>query len=148
MGKQLIAWFEQRSRGEVSFEEGRVGAKKSKGSAAADAGLLTEELAPREAPPLLEAVAEAPPPYTLDYIGTSFGLTLELFDFWHKAGFRPVYMRQSAHEATGEHSCILLRHLVPLERPPAAAGIVNHFVADFRQRFLRLLQGPFQHHPS
>jgi len=145
--KQLVAWFEQRSMGEESFGDAPK-TKRSKASKGGDGGLLSEELAPREAPPLLESVAEAPPPYTLDYIGTSFGMTLDLYEFWHKAGFKPVYMRQTPHESTGEHSCILLRHLVPLERPPSAKAIVNHFNADFRQRFLRLLQGPFQHHPT
>jgi N-acetyltransferase 10 len=145
----MVAWFEQRSRGEASFAEGQSKTKRSKGAASSgDGGLLAEELAPREAPPLLQSVSEAPPLYALDYIGTSFGMTLNLYEFWHKAGFKPVYMRQTAHDATGEHSCILLRHLVPLERPPAAAGIVNHFNADFRQRFLRLLQGPFQQQPT
>jgi len=145
--KQLIAWFEQRSRGEASFTESSR-KKKKKTAVASSEGLLSEELAPREAPPLLEAVAETPPPYTLDYIGTSFGLTLELYEFWHKAGFRPVYLRQQKHEATGEHSSILLRPLVPLERQAAATKIVDHFVADFRHRFLRLLQGPFRSQPT
>lgn len=153
--KQLATWFEEKSRGEGSFEAaGTVGGRKRKGkNSSADAagsgdGLLAEDLAPREAPPLLEPVAEIPPPYSIDYLGTSFGLTLELYEFWHKSGFRPVYLRQTAHEATGEHSCILLRTLSPLERATAAGPIVEHFTADFRQRFLRLLQGPFRGQPT
>lgn len=37
---------------------------------------------------------------------------------------------------------------MPLERPPAAATIIDHFAADFCHRFLRLLQGPFQNQPT
>jgi len=152
--KQFVAWFEEKSRGGASFDkpDGAKMKKKAEGksgsSSAKGGGLLEEELVPREVPPLLEPVAEIPPPYTLDYVGTSFGLTLELYEFWHKSGFRPVYLRQGSHEATGEHSCILLRALEPLEREAVATPIVDHFVADFRQRFLRLLQGPFRRQPT
>lgn len=39
----------------------------------------------------------------------SFGLTEELFNFYEKEGYAPVYLRQTANELTGEHSCVLLR---------------------------------------
>lgn len=149
--RQLMAWSEQRLRSGGSFgqAEQRKGKKRktSQGGSEAD-GLLKENLAPREVPPLLEAVAEIPPPYKLDYVGTSFGLTQDLYDFWRKCGFRPVYLRQLAHAATGEHSCILLQALTQLEGECAAGPTVEHFVADFRNRFLRLLQGPFREQPT
>lgn len=150
---QLASWFEQRSRSVASFS-GDGGKKKKKKGGSTDEpsskkkGLLEEELAPKDVPPLLEAVAEIPPPYELDYLGTSFGLTYELYEFWRKSGYRPVYVRQQPNSATGEHSCILLKVLTPLESVPRAAAVVEHFVADFRQRFLRLLQGPFRDHST
>jgi len=147
--RQLVSWFEQRSRGGGSFEgaAGMTTGGNSSGSKGGT-GLLEEELEPRGVPALLTAVSETPPPYELDYIGTSFGLTIDLYEFWRKSGFRPVYLRQTTHEATGEHSTIMLRALQPLERETAAATIVDHFVADFRTRFLRLLQGPFRDQPT
>eukprot|EP00913_Durusdinium_trenchii_P016654 g15654.t1 len=143
--KQMIAWFEQKSRGGDSFAKPKSSKKQESKSGTT---LHEEELAPREVPPLLEAVSEVPPPYELDYVGTSFGLTLELFEFWRRAGFRPVYLRQQPHAGTGEHSSILVRSLQPLEGEPRAAPILDHFVADFRLRFLRLLQGPFAKQPT
>ena len=86
--KQLITWFEHKSLGAGSF--GKKAKKKKGGEAAAGASLLEEKLEPREVPPLLEAVAEMPPPYNLDYIGTGFGLTVDLYEFWRKSGFRPA----------------------------------------------------------
>eukprot|EP00930_Biecheleria_cincta_P035076 TRINITY_DN24156_c0_g1_i1.p1 TRINITY_DN24156_c0_g1~~TRINITY_DN24156_c0_g1_i1.p1 ORF type:complete len:1049 (-),score=208.79 TRINITY_DN24156_c0_g1_i1:193-3339(-) len=150
--KQMIAWFEQKARGNSSFSSVRSSSKKAKksqnGETEGSGKLLEEELAPREVPPLLEAVAEVPPPYDLDYVGTSFGLTYELYEFWRRSGMRPVYLRQQPHQATGEHSCILLRALRALEGESRAAPVIDHFVADFRLRFLRLLQGPFAKQPT
>lgn len=144
--KQLGAWFEQRSRDTSSFK--KHSKKKSKEPKTTSTSLLEEELAPREAPPLLEPVSETAPPYDLDYLGTAFGLTIDLFGFWNKAGFKPVYLRQSSHDATGENSCILLRDLRPLEGESRATAVVEAFSEDFRGRYLRLLQGPFREQPT
>lgn len=32
--------------------------------------------------------------------------------FWSKQGFVPVYLRQTANDVTGEHSCIMLKNLL------------------------------------
>jgi len=57
-------------------------------------GLLNETIAPRAAlPPLLQTLAQRPPE-PLHWLGASFGITEPLYGFWHKAGFRPVYLRQ------------------------------------------------------
>jgi len=144
--KQLVSWFEERMGSGVS--EGNKADQDQNDSGSKGKGLLEEELKPRQVPPLLEPVSEIAPPYSLDYLGTSFGLTFELYEFWRRAGFRPVYIRQTCHEATGEHSSILLRVLDPLERAALAHKVVDHFVADFRSRFLRLLQGPFREHST
>lgn len=66
------------------------------------AALHSETLAPRSAlPPLLLNLGERPPE-ALQYLGTSFGLTQQLFSFWHRSGYKPVYVRQTASDVTGE----------------------------------------------
>lgn len=45
------------------------------------------------------------------FSGVSFGLTLNLLKFWKRAAFVPVYLRQSANDLTGEHTCIMLKTL-------------------------------------
>ena len=53
------------------------------------------ELTPRKSlPPLLLKLNEVKPE-RLDYLGVSFGATSQLFKFWKKCGFVPVYMRQT-----------------------------------------------------
>jgi tRNA(Met) C34 N-acetyltransferase TmcA len=49
----------------------------------------------------------------LHYLGVSFGLTQQLFNFWQRAGYEPLYVRQSASDTTGAglacvHVCRLL----------------------------------------
>lgn len=41
-------------------------------------------------------------PTRLHYMGVSFGLTQQLFNFWQRAGYEPLYVRQNASETTGE----------------------------------------------
>lgn len=43
--------------------------------------------------------------------GVSFGLNLPLLKFWKRAGFVPVYLRQSVCDLTGEHTCIMLKDM-------------------------------------
>lgn len=47
-------------------------------------------------------------PERLHYLGVSFGLTQPLYNFWSRAGFRPLYLRQSASETTGEHTAVMV----------------------------------------
>lgn len=73
--------------------------------------LLEEKISPRKnLPPLLLKLNERKPE-KLDYIGVSYGLTNDLLRFWKKCGFTPVYLRQTANDLTGEHSCIMLSEL-------------------------------------
>ena len=54
-----------------------------------------DELKPRKnLPPLLAKLSERAPE-RLDYLGTSFGITESLLKFWKRAGFVPVYIRQT-----------------------------------------------------
>uniref|UniRef100_A0A3B4CRJ8 RNA cytidine acetyltransferase n=1 Tax=Pygocentrus nattereri TaxID=42514 RepID=A0A3B4CRJ8_PYGNA len=102
--------------------------------------LLEEVVSPRtDLPPLLlklnERTAER-----LDYIGVSYGLTPGLLKFWKKAGFVPVYLRQTPNDLTGEHSCVMLKELNTEE---SAGPWLPAFWKDFRRRFLSLLSYQF-----
>lgn len=52
-------------------------------------------------PPLLQSLAERPPE-ALQYLGASFGLTAPLLGFWQRAGYQPVYLRQTPSDVTGQ----------------------------------------------
>lgn len=60
--------------------------------------------------PLLKPLNEITPP-KMNYLGTAFGLTPQLFGFWSRNGYRPLYLRQRANDVTGEFSVILLQEL-------------------------------------
>ncbi|KAJ6667103.1 hypothetical protein lerEdw1_017081 [Lerista edwardsae] len=73
--------------------------------------LLEEAVMPRkDLPPLLLKLSERQAE-NLDYLGVSYGLTPRLLKFWKRAGFVPVYLRQTPNDLTGEHSCIMLTML-------------------------------------
>lgn len=58
-------------------------------------GSLTDAIKPRrQLAPLLAKLSERRPE-ELHYLGVSFGLTPQLFNFWRRAGFLPVYLRLS-----------------------------------------------------
>lgn len=68
----------------------------------AGGGLQEEVIRPRAGlPPLLQAAGERRPE-PLQYLGSSFGLTQPLLNFWRRAGYQPVYLRQTASDVTGE----------------------------------------------
>lgn len=80
--------------------------------------------------------------------GVSYGLTQQLYNFWRKAGFDPLYLRQSPSDTTGEHTCIMV---APLEHPDVAGGAggwLAPLVADFRGRLMSLLAGAFRGMPA
>ncbi|EFX00819.1 nucleolar ATPase [Grosmannia clavigera kw1407] len=102
-------------------------------------------------PPLFARLAERRPP-GLDYVGVSYGLTSQLLKFWKRAAFAPVYLRQTANELTGEHTCVMLR---PLGHGAGGAGggaggdgaWLGAFSRDFHRRFLSLLSYQFRAFP-
>jgi len=65
---------------------------------------------PKTMPPLLIKLSQKKASY-LHYLGVSYGLTQQLHRFWKRAGYVPVYLRQTAQELTGEHSCVMLKVL-------------------------------------
>jgi N-acetyltransferase 10 len=93
-------------------------------------------------PPLFAKLSEKRPA-TLDYVGVSYGLTQDLLKFWKRAAFAPVYIRQTANDLTGEHTCVMLR---PLEVGGDKSWL-GAFARDFHKRFLSLLSYKFREFP-
>lgn len=119
---------------EESMEEGSD-SKRSK-------GIKGERLTPRKKlPPLLLPLTEVKAP-SLDWIGTSFGLTLQLQKFWSRANMQLLYLRQTKNELTGENSAIMVRSLP--NRSSVDSAWLPAFVSDTRKRFITLLAGPFR----
>ncbi|KAG6962562.1 hypothetical protein JG688_00008541 [Phytophthora aleatoria] len=110
--------------------------------------LRKEKIKPRKTlPPLLLPLDERPCE-RLHWFGTSFGLTLPLHNFWSRAKFRSVYIRQTANDLTGEHTAIMLRSLRCEDLPAAPTdGWLDEFVADSRRRFTSLLSYDFSRFP-
>lgn len=103
-----------------------------------DNGEGAECLEPRKAlPPLLLKLSEKRAEQ-LDYLGVSYGLTADLLKFWKKAGYIPVYLRQTPNDLTGEHSCIMLKCL------QESAQWLPELWKDFKRRFLFLLGYQFR----
>ena len=93
---------------------------------------------PKSLPPLLLRMSEKRPD-SIDYLGVSYGLTANLHKFWKREGFIPVYLRQTATDLTGEHSCIMIR---PVEGKESTW--LGAFARDFHRRFLQLLSYNFR----
>lgn len=107
-------------------------------------------------PPLFSRLNEIRPPTTLDYVGVSFGLTPPLHKFWKRAGFAPVYLRQTPNELTGEHTCVMLKTLSSYtdtgdedaNMQGSAHDWLPAFTLDFHLRFLSLLSFNFRSFPA
>lgn len=95
---------------------------------------------PKAMPPLFARLSERKPA-SLDYLGVSYGLTAPLHKFWKRGGFVPVYLRQTANELTGEHTCIMLRTLSSGRQDPSWLGA---YAKDFHRRFISLLSYQFR----
>jgi N-acetyltransferase 10 len=98
----------------------------------------------RSMPPLFSRLSEIRPS-KLEYIGVSYGLTPQLHKFWNAASFVPVYLRQTANDLTGEHTCVMLR---VLESQESTVDWLSDFAKDFHKRFLTLLSYQFRSFPS
>ncbi|RHY48911.1 hypothetical protein DYB34_009543, partial [Aphanomyces astaci] len=107
--------------------------------------LRREKVKPRKKlPPLLLPLTDRPAE-RLHWFGTSFGLTLPLYNFWNRAGFKSVYIRQTANPLTGEHTTIMLHALNCTDLPASPAdGWLHEFVADAKRRFVSLLAYEFR----
>ncbi|KAL1209886.1 RNA cytidine acetyltransferase 2 [Cardamine amara subsp. amara] len=116
--------------------------------AAEKVSMLEEQVKPRtNLPPLLVPLRDRRP-QRLDYIGVSFGLTLDLFRFWRKHNFAPFYVSQIPSAVTGEHTCMLLKPLsndddIEVNKSDEL-GFFTPFYKDFRIRFSKLLSDKFK----
>ncbi|KAK0549448.1 N-acetyltransferase 10 [Tilletia horrida] len=115
------------------------GAGGSKGAA-----LQSESIAVRSGaslPPLLHRLSSLPtPPEKLDWLGVSYGMTPSLLRFWNRAGYVPLYVRQTPNEITGEYSAIQVRSV--LDGPTSSSSSspwLAAFAVDFQRRFLSLM---------
>lgn len=70
----------------------------------------------------------------VDWIGTSFGLTEQLFRFWQRAGYEPVCIKQKPSNSTGEFSALLLKNI----------STKFNFSSIFLLRFINLLSYSFR----
>lgn len=93
---------------------------------------------PKTMPPMLLKLSEKAPHY-LHYLGVSYGLTPQLNKFWKKSGYTPIYLRQTANELTGEHTCVMLKVLENRDKT-----WLGEFAADFHRRFINLLAYEFR----
>ncbi|XGW25056.1 hypothetical protein V3C99_006463 [Haemonchus contortus] len=107
--------------------------------------LLEEQIAPRsDLPPLLMRLSERKAE-RLDYLGVSFGLTLNLLKFWKKSGFVPVYLRQTPSPLTGEYTCAMLKRMD--DEPESSDSWLAAYFREFRTRLLSLLSFEFRKLP-
>ncbi|EAL73023.1 hypothetical protein DDB_G0268868 [Dictyostelium discoideum AX4] len=114
-----------------------------------NASLLTEVIRPKSnIPPLLFKLSERKPE-KLHYMGVSYGLTQQLYQFWSKSKYLPVYLRLTSNDITGEHTCIMLRELNNEQNNTICKdGWLQSFHQDFKKRFINLLGYEFRNFNS
>ncbi|CAH1762846.1 13848_t:CDS:10 [Entrophospora sp. SA101] len=103
---------------------------------------------PCKMPPLFLKLSEKRP-IRLDYLGVSYGLTPALHKFWKRAGFVPLYLRQTPNDLTGEYTCVMLKALKNDNNDNQDFATCNpswlaEFSKDFYKRFLNLLSYQFR----
>ncbi|ESO10552.1 hypothetical protein HELRODRAFT_167054 [Helobdella robusta] len=98
---------------------------------------------------IFESVDDIEVDECLDYIGTSFGASLNLIRFWKSLHMHPVYISQVPNLTTGEHSCIFMKEInnnnINNNESNKKKSFVFKMWLDFRLRFLRLLPYDFKH---
>ncbi|OQS05481.1 N-acetyltransferase 10 [Thraustotheca clavata] len=146
---ELLTKYYQGELASGEFEEESEPAKPTEEDSDDESNLLKEKVKPRKTlPPLLLPLTDRPAE-RLHWFGTSFGLTLPLYTFWQRSGFRSVYIRQTANPLTGEHTAIMLNALKCDDLPASPAeGWLDEFVGDARKRFMALLAYEFRTLPT
>ncbi|CEG79557.1 Putative tRNA(Met) cytidine acetyltransferase [Rhizopus microsporus] len=62
-----------------------------------------------------------------------------------RAGFVPLYMRQTANDLTGEHTCVMIKALTDTQDARVAnSAWLDAFARDFSKRFIHLLSYNFR----
>ncbi|KAF9359711.1 hypothetical protein BGX34_008198 [Mortierella sp. NVP85] len=112
-----------------------------------DTTLMTDEIKirdPKKMPPLLLKLSEKKAE-RLHWLGVSYGLTAPLHKFWSKAGYIPVYLRQTPNNLTGEHTCVMIRTLESSQTQTQCDPMwLSSFAKDFHHRFQSLLSFQFR----
>ena len=102
--------------------------------------------------PLLSKLEDVKPTF-IYYLGTSFGLTKNLFNFWNKNGYKPLYLALASNDITGEHSCIMLKPIGEgniktlsdvIDSDNKSIKWIKPFLNDFKHRFTSLLSFDFK----
>lgn len=75
----------------------------------------------------------------LDLVGSSFGATGDLLNFWEQCGFSPVHMGTSRNAASGAHAAVVLQPLSPAGESLRALALER-----FAMRLPSLLTGPLR----
>lgn len=123
------------------LDEGKYSINKLVDEDLEENSLKSEKIKPRKEdslPPLFINLSHKAP-YYLHYMGVSYGLTTQLHKFWKRQGYTPVYLRQTANDLTGEHTCVMLRALEGRDKE-----WLQSFAKDFYKRFLNLLSYSFK----
>eukprot|EP00796_Vickermania_ingenoplastis_P011110 gene11110-7736_t len=138
-GSHALGLLSRYFNGEISLTRAPKVQQKRKNSTGDESMDADNTLAPRKSTPNL-LVSLCDRPYEpLDYLGASYGLTIELFNFWTKAGYTSLYIRQAPNELTGEHSCVMVKPM---------GFDISPLRLEFRRRFIRLLSMPFRNIPT
>ncbi len=61
------------------------------------------------------------------YLGSSFGLTAELLQFWLQSGYKPVRLGSSSDKASAEYSILLLRAVTAVAEADVADQLQQQF---------------------
>lgn len=74
-----------------------------------------------------------------DYLGTVFGATVELHNFWHRAGFAAVRVGINKDAASGTHSVMMLQPLTS-DGEVLSANLTSRFLDQFLLQLMNGLQ--------
>lgn len=80
----------------------------------------------------LEKIVEWASQNSLDWVGSGFGISDELMNFWIKNGFIPVHITPQRNEVSGEYTAIVLR-------PIRNSKNVEKMNVEFVRRFIEYL---------
>lgn len=143
----IAAVAEREAKAAAQEEQSFLDATRSAKAGSSSEGLQGETISLRDAkrmPALLQRLSDRRPE-SIDWLGVSYGLTPQLFRFWKKAGYVPLYVRQVPNDLTGEYTAIMLRG-VHQPQPGADSDVpwLAEFARDFRKRFASLLGFKFR----
>lgn len=84
---------------------------------------------------LLQHISLLATQQSIDYLGTSYGVTQALLAFWQQAEFWPVRLGSSSDKASAEYSALMLKGLTP-----GSSDQVNTLTQQFNKQLYQSLQ--------